>query len=229
MSAEPKASATERLKPYRLKVDQFDRMIAAGIFPDRARIELLDGLLVVKRGVPKRRIAKTRSGLPLYKLSVDQIEEMSAAGILKESTRAELLGGVLIKQMTKYAPHNFGTDELAALLAAILPNDWIARQEKSVAIGPHWRPEPDIAVVRGPRARYRDVDPTQADIGLLIEVAESSYSETGASKVEPTPRPAFRFIGLSTSTRCGSKSSANPRARGSRQTIARKHISARKK
>ena len=177
MSSESPAKSESLLKPYRFKVGQFERMIAAGIFPEGARIELRNGLLAVKNGVPRKRILKTRSGRSLYKLSARQIDAMLTLGILKESTRAELLGGMLIKQMTKYPPHNFATDQLAVLLAAILPHDWIARQEKTVAIGPHWRPEPDIAVVRGPRARYRVADPTQAEVGLVIEVAESSYAE----------------------------------------------------
>ena len=36
------------VKPYRLNVDQFMKMIGAGVFPDHVRIELINGLLVRK-------------------------------------------------------------------------------------------------------------------------------------------------------------------------------------
>ena len=35
MTADSKVATSDRLKPYRFKVDQFDRMIAAGIFGAR--------------------------------------------------------------------------------------------------------------------------------------------------------------------------------------------------
>ncbi len=41
-------SATSGLVPYRLNVDQFRKMIGAGVFPEGAHVELLGGLLVDK-------------------------------------------------------------------------------------------------------------------------------------------------------------------------------------
>jgi Uma2 family endonuclease len=42
----PPAEPGNGLVPYRLTVEQFLKLIAAGVFPDRARIELIGGLLV---------------------------------------------------------------------------------------------------------------------------------------------------------------------------------------
>ena len=59
--------------------------------------------------------------------------------------------------------------------AALLPPDrFRVREEKSIDPWPHWAPEPDIAVVRGPKQRYRSRRPGPADIVLLAEVCESS-------------------------------------------------------
>ncbi|HEX8202679.1 MAG TPA: Uma2 family endonuclease, partial [Isosphaeraceae bacterium] len=63
-----------------------------------------------------------------------------------------------------------------------LPTDWFIREEKSVRLGLSWRPEPDIAVVRGPNVRYRARTPQAKDIGLVIEVADVSYAKDRGEK-----------------------------------------------
>jgi hypothetical protein len=42
---DPRQGAEKGLKPYRISVEQFEKMIDAGVFPDRPRVELLGGLL----------------------------------------------------------------------------------------------------------------------------------------------------------------------------------------
>ena len=78
--------------------------------------------------------------------------------------------------MTKHTPHNFTTRRLSTLLRNHLGGDWIISEEKSVELGKTWRPEPDIAVVRGPDDRYRLHDPTDDDIALIVEVADSKLA-----------------------------------------------------
>jgi Uma2 family endonuclease len=77
--------------------------------------------------------------------------------------------------MTKFAPHNCTARQLGLLLRGILAAGWVISEEKSVTLGRRWRPEPDLAIIRGPNSRYRNSDPTPTDIGLLVEVADSSY------------------------------------------------------
>jgi Uma2 family endonuclease len=123
-----------------------------------------------------------QSGLVPYRLTVRQFEKMIDCGILRADDRVELLAGLLIKKMTTYDPHDFAVDQLGAVLGRILPDDWIARQEKSVVLGRYWRPQPDIAVARGPRTRYRSKAPRAADLGFLAEVADSSYAKDRGPK-----------------------------------------------
>jgi Uma2 family endonuclease len=110
-----------------------------------------------------------------YRLSVRQFEKMIDAGFFHDDDHVELLGGLLFHKMVKNDPHDFAIDMLGSILNRVLSADWIARQEKSVVLGRFWRPEPDIAVARGPRERYRIQCPRALDIGLLIEVADSTY------------------------------------------------------
>jgi Uma2 family endonuclease len=111
-----------------------------------------------------------------YRLSVEQYLKMIAAGVFPPGARVELLGGVLVQQMTKHAPHDFTVGRLGMMLRQSLPPPWIVREEKSLVLGRSWRPEPDLAIIRGPDTLYRSRDPRAADVGLLIEVAESSYA-----------------------------------------------------
>jgi Uma2 family endonuclease len=122
------------------------------------------------------------SGLVPYRLTVRQFEKMIAAGVFRDEDHVELLGGLLVEKMVKQDPHNFTIDMLGAILSDDLPDDWIARQEKSVVLGRFWRPEPDIAVVRGPRERYRSKGPRRADLAMLVEVADSSYAKDRGTK-----------------------------------------------
>lgn len=113
----------------------------------------------------------------LYRLTVRQVEQMTRSGVLTEADDVELLGGVLVEPMTKFAPHDFSILQLGALLRILLPSpDWIIREEKAVVLGRYWRPEPDLAVARGPLDRHRHSQPTAKDLPILVEVADSSYT-----------------------------------------------------
>jgi Uma2 family endonuclease len=116
----------------------------------------------------------TRSGVVPYRLTVRQFEKMVDMGVFRDDDHVELLGGLLVDKMTTNDPHDFAVDQLGAILTRGLPAEWIARQEKSVVLGRFWRPQPDVAVARGPRTRYRSSAPRSADLGMLIEVADTS-------------------------------------------------------
>lgn len=91
-----------------------------------------------------------------------------------EGKHVELLDGELY-EVTKNFPHNYSVDALAEALRDLLPRArYRVREEKSIEPWPHWSPEPDIAVVRGPKARYQGRHPGPADIVLLAEVCENS-------------------------------------------------------
>ncbi|GAC1468791.1 MAG: Uma2 family endonuclease [Isosphaeraceae bacterium] len=113
-------------------------------------------------------------GVTPYRLTVEQYLKMIDLGVLPHDAHVELLGGVLTAKMTKNAPHNFAVGQLAHALRTLELQDCLIREEKSVVLGPNWRPEPDVALVRGPNDRYRTSDPTAADILLLVEVVDSS-------------------------------------------------------
>ncbi len=120
----------------------------------------------------------TGSGIRPYRINVRQFERMIAAGVFAPSTHLELLGGLLVEQgdkATKNAPHDYVIDMLAEQLRRLIGIEWVIRQEKSLRLGQLWRPEPDVAIVRGPRARYWRDAPGAADLAFLAEIADSTY------------------------------------------------------
>jgi hypothetical protein len=123
-----------------------------------------------------------KSGLVPYRLTVPQFEKMINAGIFRDRDHVELLGGILVDKMKKNEPHHFGVGELGEILRDIVRPDWIVREEKSIILSLFSRAEPDLAVVRAPIERYRTSSPRVADIGLLIEVVDSSYAKDRDSK-----------------------------------------------
>ncbi len=111
-----------------------------------------------------------------YRLSVEQFERMLAAGVVPAGRRVELLGGIVSEIMTKHPPHSFAVMMLARQIEPLLPDPWFLMEEKAVRLGRRWRPEPDLAIVRGPIDRYASTYPGRADLAMLIEVADSSYA-----------------------------------------------------
>ena len=118
---------------------------------------------------------ETGTGLVPYRLSVEQFLKMIVAGVFPDEARVELIRGRLIKRMTKYTPHNFAVDALAERLRDLVAPGHRVREEKSVDIGQHSRPEPDIAVARGPRDAYQTRDPQAENLVLVVEVSHSTY------------------------------------------------------
>jgi Uma2 family endonuclease len=122
------------------------------------------------------------SGVIPYRVSVRQFRKMISAGVFGEHDHVELLDGILVDKMTKHPPHNFTVAEIADVFRAVIGPDWVIQEEKSVILGRFSLPEPDVAVAKGPRERYRSVSPKATDLGLLIEVADTSYAKDRGNK-----------------------------------------------
>jgi Uma2 family endonuclease len=107
------------------------------------------------------------------RFSVDEYHRMIRDGILASGEPFELLEGYMVRKMSHGTPHDAAMDAIEGVLPGLLPAAWFVRYQRAVTLNDS-EPEPDHAVVRGPRTRYRDAHPGPADIGLLIEFADSS-------------------------------------------------------
>jgi Uma2 family endonuclease len=101
-----------------------------------------------------------------YQLSVAHYHQLNEIGLLRHDV--ELLDGYLIKKMPKSPLHTFICQWLVEALRRVIPSGVVVRQEQPLTTDSS-EPEPDVSVVRGVAADYREQHPQTAE--LIIEVA----------------------------------------------------------
>ena len=114
----------------------------------------------------------------LYRLTVEQYHAMAEAGILGKQDRIVLLEGLLVTKMTKHQPHILATGLVQDSLTQAIPAGWFVEMQDPITIaGSQSAPEPDAKIVRGSRRDFQGRRVTPADVGLVVEVADSSVHE----------------------------------------------------
>jgi Uma2 family endonuclease len=107
--------------------------------------------------------------------SVEEYHQMIQAGILDENDNVELLEGHLVHKMSRNPPHD-GTIQLVSdLLREVLPPGWCVRDQSAVTLTGS-EPEPDVCLARGTRRSFLTRHPGAAEVGLVVEVSESSLA-----------------------------------------------------
>src|SRR5438270_12445595 len=87
----------------------------------------------------------------------------------------ELLEGVIVQKMPKNPPHRIATRVTHQALERIVPPGWYVDAQAPVTLAGS-EPEPDVAVIRGNSRDYRDRHPGPSDVGLLVEVADTTIA-----------------------------------------------------
>jgi Uma2 family endonuclease len=109
----------------------------------------------------------------LRRFTVDEYHQMIDAGILDETDRVELLEGYVVLKMPRNPPHDGTIQIVRRRLTVALPSGWDIRIQSAITL-PDSEPEPDLAVVRGDERSYLSRHPGAADVGLAVEVADTS-------------------------------------------------------
>src|SRR5947208_2789285 len=112
---------------------------------------------------------------PSRRFSVEEFHRMIQAGVLDEDEPIELLDGLIVPKMVKNPRHDATVDAAREVIECRLPPGWRVRVQSAITTADS-EPEPDLAVVLGPAARYRNNHPGPRDIALVIEVADSSLA-----------------------------------------------------
>ena len=120
---------------------------------------------------------------PLYRLSVQQYQARAREGILASGAPVELIEGLLVSKMTIHPPHDYATQTLRELLVAMAPAGWFVNSQSPLTT-PDSAPEPDVSMVRGQRRAYAAAGrhPSPEDLGLVVEVADSSLAVDRGAK-----------------------------------------------
>jgi Uma2 family endonuclease len=105
--------------------------------------------------------------------SVARYQRMIETGILTVEDKVELLENFVVPKLPRNPPHDSTLQRMLRPLMRSLPAGWDLRIQSGIVL-PDSQPEPDFAVVRGTAANYETRQPGPADIGLVIEVADSS-------------------------------------------------------
>ena len=107
------------------------------------------------------------------RFTVAEYHKLIDIGILTEDDNLELLDGHLVTKMACNAPHDGTIDLFRETVGRLLPAGWMLRCQLAVTL-PASEPEPDFAVARGTVRTYLTRHPAVADVGLVIEVADST-------------------------------------------------------
>lgn len=107
------------------------------------------------------------------RFTLDEYHRMIRAGVLVDGEPFELIEGYMVRKMPRGTPHDDTLDLAEGEFQRLVPAGWFVRTQRAVTLTDS-EPEPDLAVVRGPRGRYRASHPTPGEIGLIAEVAASS-------------------------------------------------------
>jgi Uma2 family endonuclease len=101
--------------------------------------------------------------------------------------------------MSQKPPHFWSVDVTEEALRAVLPARWSIRREGPARIPEFDEPEPDLAVARGSRENYRTRHPEPSDIGLLVEVADTSLERNRGQRLVAYARgriPVYWIVNL---------------------------------
>jgi len=107
------------------------------------------------------------------RFSVARYQQMIEAGILTPADKVELLENCVVLKMSRNPRHDSTIQRMTRPLLRLLPPTWDLRSQLSITLSDS-QPEPDFAVVRGTPDDYETRHPGATDIGLVIEVADSS-------------------------------------------------------
>jgi Uma2 family endonuclease len=124
--------------------------------------------------------------LPRKRFTRTEVERLIETGIF-DGRRYELIDGDLVDKMGQKPPHAYTIQLVLDWLASFLGTGQIRVQLPIEAAGEdreHSVPEPDLAVIAGPKTDYQYRHPRGDGLLLAVEVADSSVAFDLSRKAE---------------------------------------------
>lgn len=119
----------------------------------------------------------------VHRFTIQEYERLTKIGFFNPGDRSELIDGWLVDKMAHNAQHAGAVDVANDAIAALLPGDWTTRSQLPVRLPGNNAPEPDVAVVPAPKQQYMARHPTEKDVALVVEIADTSLDEDRRLKV----------------------------------------------
>ena len=115
-----------------------------------------------------------------YRFSVADFYRMIDLDFFARESRVGLWDGQVYEKMSKNPPHVASSIMMVTALGRVLPPGWSISAENPITIGPDLAPLPEFALLRGRGLDYSRRRPAAEDVGLLVEISESSLKlDTG--------------------------------------------------
>lgn len=109
----------------------------------------------------------------MARFSLARYQRMIETGILTSEDKVELLENYVVLKMPRNPPHDGTVQLIGGTLLPMILQGWGLRVQLTVVLADS-QPEPDLAIVRGDARAYMARHPSPADVGLIVEVADSS-------------------------------------------------------
>jgi len=122
----------------------------------------------------KQGAAEGSSDLALHLWTVDTMYQALDAGILEDPKRLELIHGRIIRKMPQSPVHTFLRRRFGQFLRDSMKAAFLVMEESPLRLAIDGEPVPDVFVVSGSEADYRERHPTQAETVLAVEVSNTT-------------------------------------------------------
>lgn len=109
-----------------------------------------------------------------HRVTVHDYHRMAEAGVLPPDARVELIEGEIIDMAPIGTAHADIMRILSRRLVELVGDEAVVSIQLPVRLSRRSEPQPDLAVLRGSRQRYRDAHPSANDALLLIEVSDTT-------------------------------------------------------
>ena len=139
-----------------------------------------------------------KADVAFFTITGDKYDEWVRDGVLGEEDKVELLEGYMVLKMPANPPHDYSVTRAAKILDRLLPVGWTVRSQIGTRLAES-RPEPDAAVARGSDQDYVGRQPGPADLGLVVEVSDSSLARDEQDKTRIYARdsiPVYWVVNL---------------------------------
>jgi Uma2 family endonuclease len=110
------------------------------------------------------------------KFSIEEYHRLTEIGFFQEDDKVELIRGEILEMAAKGALHVVCCTKLYKELLKLIDNKAIIRSQDPVFLLSGSEPEPDLVIVKNREDDYLSGHPTEKDIILIIEIADSSLN-----------------------------------------------------
>lgn len=134
----------------------------------------------------------------MARFSLARYQQMIEAGILTPEDKVELLENYVVLKMPRNPPHDGTIQLFTRVLMPAVPQGWGLRVQLTVVFADS-QPEPDFSIARGDDRTYLTRHPGPADVGLIVEVANSSLLRDQRDKTRIYARggiPCYWIVNL---------------------------------